>query len=45
MNADPSLVRTWSIGRVAFWLVLLILVVTVVYATAIAVTNWGPIGV
>jgi hypothetical protein len=42
---DPLAVRLRAVGRVASWLVLALLAAATVYTAAIAVMNWGPIGV
>ncbi len=45
MNVDQSLARTRSVGRIALWVVLAILLASAVYAAAIALMNWQQIGV
>ena len=45
MPADPSLVRIRSVGRIALWVVLAVLLGSAVYTAAIALTNWQYIGV
>ena len=45
MLVDPSLARIRSVGRVALWVVLGVLLGSAVYTAAIALTNWRHIGV
>jgi hypothetical protein len=45
MDADPSLTRIRSVGRIVLWVVLAVLTVAAVYSASIALTNWRIIGV
>jgi len=45
MQPDPVTTRLSSIGRAAAWVVVALLAAAAVYAAAIAIINWGPIGV
>jgi len=45
MESDPVLARIRTIGTVAAWIVLAVLAAAVIYTAAIAVMNWGAIGV
>jgi hypothetical protein len=45
MEADQSLVRIRSVGRIVLWVVLAILAAAASYALWIALKNWSHIGV
>jgi hypothetical protein len=45
MEADQSLVRIRSVGRIVLWVVLVILAASASYALWTAMRNWNHIGV
>jgi hypothetical protein len=45
MKNDHGLVRVRNVGRAVGWVALALLTAAAIYTAAIAVINWGPIGV